>query len=427
MRTTRSARVAGLAAIALTAAACGSGDSGTASDDDGVIELTVATFNEFGYDELYQEYMDAHPNIRIVERKAGTAEAAIENLRTKLAAGSGLSDIEAVEEAWMVGFLAQADKFHDLRDYGADDIADRWLPWKFEAGTAPGGEVIGYGTDIGPMALCYRRDLFEQAGLPADRDVLGPMITDWASYFDLGVHYVEAMGEGYAWYDTAGNIFQAMQNQLEVGYYDTDDNLVAAENDAIKANFDAVVTANEAGLSANLQTWSEDWAKAFQTDAFATLPCPSWFLGVIEGNAKGREGTWDVVDAFPGGGGNWGGSYLTVPKQTDHPEEAAELAAWLTAPEQQVKAFVAKGTFPSQVEALESAELAEMTHPFFNDAPTGTMFVNRALAVGEAQYKGPRDGDVNQALQNSLRRIEDGSQEPDAAWEQFLEDAERVG
>ena len=93
-------------------------------------------------------------------------------------------------------------------------------------------------------------------------------------------------------------------------------------------------------------------------------------LGVIEGNAAGVTG-WDIANVFPGGGGNWGGSYLTVPTQSEHQAEAKKLAGWLTAPEQQIKAFTAKGTFPSQKEALESSELLGETNAFFNDAPTG--------------------------------------------------------
>ena len=46
--------------------------------------------------------------------------------------------------------------------------------------------------------------------------------------------------------------------------------------------------------------------------------CPGWMLGIIEGNAEGVEG-WDIANVFPGGGGNWGGSFLTVPAQGEHP------------------------------------------------------------------------------------------------------------
>jgi ABC-type glycerol-3-phosphate transport system substrate-binding protein len=82
----------------------------------------------------------------------------------------------------------------------------------------------------------------------------------------------------------------------------------------------------------------------FQNNGFATQLCPGWMLGVISGNAAGVTG-WDIADTFPGGGGNWGGSYLTVPNQSKHQAEAKKLAAWLTAPEQQLKAFASKGTF----------------------------------------------------------------------------------
>jgi cellobiose transport system substrate-binding protein len=44
-------------------------------------------------------------------------------------------------------------------------------------------------------------------------------------------------------------------------------------------------------------------------------------LGVVAGNAEGVKG-WDFADVFPGGGGNWGGSYLVVPTQSEHPDEA---------------------------------------------------------------------------------------------------------
>ena len=97
---------------------------------------------------------------------------------------------------------------------------------------------------------------------------------------------------------------------------------------------------------------------SFQNDGFATMLCPGWMLGVIEGNAAGVEG-WDIANVFPGGGGNWGGSFLTVPAMGENQAEAKKLANWLTAPEQQIKAFVAKGTFPSQEAALTDPVLLE--------------------------------------------------------------------
>ena len=142
-------------------------------------------------------------------------------------------------------------------------------------------------------------------------------------------------------------------------------------------------------------------------------------LGVIEGNAADVEG-WDVANVFPGGGGNWGGSYLTVPAQGEHIEEAMALAAWLTAPEQQIKAFESKGTFPSQTEALDSDTLAESSNAFFNEAPTGEIFAERAEAVTVTPFKGPKYFEINTAMQDAISRVDvDKTDDPDSSWDKF--------
>ena len=157
---TRRVRLATSALMALTlattAAACGGGnDEGTTAD--GKIKLTVATFNEFGYEELIEEYNAMQDEVVVEQKKAGTANEHQDNLYTKLAAGSGLSDIEAIEGDGMPAILEEADAFVDLSDPGLDG---RWLDWKEAAGTTTDGTLIGYGTDIGPEGICYRADLF---------------------------------------------------------------------------------------------------------------------------------------------------------------------------------------------------------------------------------------------------------------------------
>jgi cellobiose transport system substrate-binding protein len=156
------------------------------------------------------------------------------------------------------------------------------------------------------------------------------------------------------------------------------------------------------------------------------MACPGWMLGVIEGNAEGVEG-WDIANAFPGGAGLWGGSYLTVPKQGEHPEEAMALAKWLTAPEQQIKAFEAKGTFPSQVDALEDPVLLDSSNAFFNDAPTGEILAERAEAIDFIPHKGPKFADINTAFQQAIQRVDEGKESADEAWQSFLADVERLG
>ncbi|WP_246836136.1 ABC transporter substrate-binding protein [Nesterenkonia sp. NBAIMH1] len=412
-----------LAVLALGLSACG-GDAAESQPEEAEApeSLSVTTFNEFGYEDLFDEY-EEETGIRIEHNKVDTAENARDSLRNSLGADSGASDIEAVELDWLVEFKQYADRFEDLGD---PELEDRWLDWKYEEGQDDDGRLIGYGTDSGPQALCYRSDLFEEAGLPTDRDEVAELIDgDWDTYFEVGQEFVEATD--VPWFSGSDNVWQGMINQVEVPYETEDGEIIADTNDEVRSLYDQLLEASvEDELSAGLSQWSGDWSDAFQRDGFATMLCPGWMLGVIEGNAAGVEG-WDVADVFPGGGGNWGGSYLTVPTQGENIEAAKELAAWLTAPEQQVKAFDAIGAFPSTVEALESEEIQEDEDEFFNDAPVGQILANRAEAIEVQPYKGPNYLLINVAIQDALGRVDvDGIDDPESSWDKFVNDIEAM-
>lgn len=408
---------AGVLSLAVLSAC---GDDSDDGGSDGPVKLTVATFNEFGYEDLIKEWNAANPDIQVTQKKVGTWDEAKENLYTKLAANSGLSDIEAIEGDAMPAILAESDAFVDLTDPALDG---RWLDFKAEGGTNSDGEMIGYATDAGPEGICYRADLFKKAGLPTDRAEVAPLMSTWDDYYALGKEFIAKVPKT-AWYDSSGGIAQAMLNQVEYPFEQADGS-VNVENPELEALYTTITDNIENGLSTKNAQWSDDWTAAFQHDGFATMPCPGWMLGVVAGNAEGVKG-WDFADVFPGGGGNWGGSYLVVPTQSEHPDEAKEFAAWITAPEQQIKAFHAKGTFPSQVDALDDPGLLETTNAFFNDAPTGQILSNRAKAITVQPFKGAKYSDILQAFQNALLRVDDGSNSPDESWETFLSDVESL-
>lgn len=401
---------------ALVLAGCAGGGGATPSaDPDEKVTLTVATFNDFGYtDALLDEYTKEHPNVTIVHNKAATSNDARANYFQKLGK-KGLADIEAIEIDW----VPEVMKYSDLLAPVPDDLKSRWLDWKVEAATDADGNLIGYGTDIGPEAICYRSDLFAAAGLPTDREAVADLLQgDWATYFGVGDQYVAATGK--AFFDSAGGTYQGMINQVEAAYEDPDSgDIIATTNDEVKATYDQVLAAS-ATQSAHLGQWSDDWFAGLSNGAFATMLCPGWMLGVISGNAKDVTG-WDVANVFPNGGGNWGGSYLTVPASGANVAEAQKLADWLTAPEQQLKYFENAGLFPSQVEAMSSPILLEATNPFFNEAPIGQIFSDRAQAVEVAPFKGALYFQVATAMGDAIARVEDGTQDAAASWDQWVE------
>ncbi|WAB82721.1 ABC transporter substrate-binding protein [Microcella daejeonensis] len=421
-RTTATGALAGAAALALVITGCASG-GGEQTGADGDITLTVATFNDFGYtDELLAQYEAENPGVTIVHNRAATSNDARDNFFTKLGAGSGLADIEAVEVDWFAEMMQYSDLLADLSD---PEIADRWVDWKTEAATDADGRLVAYGTDIGPEAVCYRADLFAEAGLPTDRAEVAALLEgDWDRYFEVGDQFVEATGG--AWFDSAGATYQGMINQVEFAYEEEEGTVIATENPEVKAIYEQVLEASET-QSAHLAQWSDDFFAGMANGDFATMLCPGWMLGVIEGNAP-EVTDWDIADVFPGGGGNWGGSYLTVPAQGANVEEATKLAAWLTAPEQQLQAFDSAGTFPSQTAAYSEDALLTATNEYFNDAPVGEILVNRSEAIGVAPFKSVKYFPINDALQKSLTRVDvDGTHTIESSWEQFVAEVEALG
>ena len=408
-RRTIAATIAGAATLALVVTGCSAG-GGDSSDEP--VTLTLATFNDFGYtDELLAEFT-AETGITVIHNKAATSNDARANYFQKLG-NSGLADVEAVEIDW----FTEAMQYSDLLAPVADDLKGRWLDWKEAAATDAAGNLIAYGTDIGPQGICYRSDLFAAAGLPTDRAEVAKLFDgDWDNFFSIGAQYTATTGKPFI--DSANSVLQGIVNQYELAYEDTDGSIIATTNPDIEAAYKAVVE-KAIPISAYSGQWSEDWFASMASGEFAAMLCPGWMLGVISGNAPDITG-WDIADAFPGGGGNWGGSYLTVPANGAHVKEAAELAAWLTSPETQLKAFTNAGTFPSQVDALASDELAGATNEYFNNAPTGTILTDRANAITVATFKGPKYFQFHDALQNAVTRVFDGLEDEQTSWNNWV-------
>ena len=409
--------IAAFSASAIVLAGCASGGGDEAGGEDGQITLTLATFNDFGYDdELLQEYMDENPNVKIVHNKAAITDDARTNYFAKLGK-EGLADIEAVEVDW----FAEAMQYSDLLAEVPDSAKGRWVEWKEAAATDADGRLVGFGTDIGPQAVCYRADLFAAAGLPSTPDDVASAIDgDWNTFFDLADQYKAATGKPML--DSANSAFQGIVNQIEFPYDEPDGTVVATDNPELEDAYNLVV---ERGIpnSAYSGQWSDDWNASMANGEFAAMLCPPWMLGIISGNAPEVTG-WEIANAFPNGGGNWGGSYLTVPANGKNVEAALALADWLTAPEQQEKTFVNVGAYPSALEAQSSASITDATNEYFADAPTGTIFADRSEAISVTPYKSADYFKYNTALQDAITRVFDGVEDAQTSWNTYVAEVE---
>src|SRR4051794_30789858 len=194
-----------LAVVAIGAfslAGCGGGSSSeadTAASDAGPCgttedtTLTVGLFGTFGFKEagLWDAYHKACPNITIKEDTVEQSSDYWTRLKTRLASGSGLADVQGIE----IGFVSDvvqnhADQFVDFGSLPeAGSLKSSFYDWKWQQATGSNNKTVGLGTDAGPEAICYRPDLLKAAGLPSDGAALASKWSTWEDYIAFGKQY----------------------------------------------------------------------------------------------------------------------------------------------------------------------------------------------------------------------------------------------
>ncbi|MGR6975052.1 ABC transporter substrate-binding protein [Streptomyces cynarae] len=411
-------RLGAVALAGVLLAACGSsGSSGSSADKNGKVTLTIDLFGTFGFKEagLYAEYEKLHPNITIKETSTEQENDYWKALNTHLSGGGGLADIQGIEVGRTAALTQQmSDKFVDLNTLGAKDLAGDYSKAKWAAATTSDGRTLGLGTDVGPEAICYRTDLFKKAGLPTDRDELAKKWSTWDGYLSLGKQYEAKAGSKSHWMDSVASLYSLMIGQQKERYYDASGKLIYDKNAAVKSAWDTSVKAAQEGLSARLTQWSPSWNQAFSSGSFATIGCPAWMLGYIKGQAgDAGKGKWDIAPLPGGVAGNWGGSYLAIPRTSPHAKEAYDLIKWLTAAPQQEKLFKKQGSFPSNLDAI--AAVKDVKDAYFSNAPIGELF-GKAAETSPVQVLGVHDRDVEQQITNALGEVEQKGTSSATAW-----------
>ena len=254
------------------------------------VKLTVATFGEFGYKELYKEYMAAHPNVEITERIT-KAEDHHKNLAAHLATNTGAADIEAIEEGWVGQFTAQPGQVlqpQRLRRRGHQGAV---------AGVEVAARLVGKDGKVDRPRHRRRRHGHVlphgpvREGRPAHRPRRGV-----GAVADLGaVHRdrQEVQGgqdAGRARSSTARRSCTGRSSARRRSASTTATRSSWTTNPGVKKAWDLSVAGDQAGLSAKIAAWSPDWNAGFAKGTFATLACPSWMMAYIQTQAKDAAG-----------------------------------------------------------------------------------------------------------------------------------------
>lgn len=431
-----------VAISALALAGCGSSsssDTGAAAADAGPCgttddtTLTVGLFGTFGFKEagLWDAYHKVCPNITIKEDVVEQSADYWTRLKTRLASGSGLADVQAIE----IGFVADvvqnhADQFVNWNDVpnAAADKAE-FYPWKWQqASSGDGSTTVGLGTDIGPEAICYRRDLLQQAGLPSDPKTLAAKWTTWDDFINFGKQYEASSTKpsGSHFVDSAASIFSTAVYQGDQAYANADGETDVENSDGVQDAWRYATQAAQDGITAGLEQFSPPWNKAFSSGSFAALACPTWMMGYIQSQAgDDYAGKWDIAPVLPGGATNWGGSWLGVPEKAPNKAAAIALVEWLSNKDQQVTMWTDGGHFPSNSDAAADPAVSTAKSEYFSNAPVGKLF-NDISSEMEIPPIGLFDTQIQHEFTTQLTNVETKGTSPDDAYNAALDAIQQI-
>ena len=86
--------------------------------------------------------------------------------------------------------------------------------------------------------------------------------------------------------------------------------------------------------------------------------------------------------------------------------------------------FKSSGLLPSIPKLYDDPSIVDYKNPYFNDAPIGKLFTDAAKKLNP-QYQGPKAGDIQTAIGNAMQRVEQGKQNGEDSWRQFVGDVQK--
>lgn len=388
--------------VSLTA--CGS----TPSSGHGKTKLTLWYWNRSLSDSLISQVKKKFPNVHLVAQKIGGDFRL--KLQTTLVGKSGAPDIVLFND-WIAQYLPYKKEFVNLYNYGAGNIENEYLGWKWNLAEPPGKKkyLIALPIDTGPTALFYRADLFKKAGLPTDPKVLAKRLHTWKDYINAGVQ-LKKKTHAYM-VDSITNVYNQILGQSAKKLFDKNNHYIG-DGPSNKRAWDIAVKFNKLGLNAKIPGGT-DWNAAVDNGKIASFVNAVWEKQILEDAAPDTKGKWHVTRA-PGGAGNVGGSFIGIMASSKHKKKAYQVIKWMMSPKNQLKDYLDVNLFPSAKAALNNPKLNKK-EAFFGGQNTAAVFRVAAKKVPKT-YFGENYTTIKNIFVNQLGLVENSGKNPNKAW-----------
>ncbi|MEU9736652.1 extracellular solute-binding protein [Streptomyces sp. NPDC048002] len=328
-----------LALTAVTACGGGDGDDGTngsaaaSSCEPAAGKVTLDYWSWVpGMEEAVDLWNSENPDIQVKVKTTPSGNAGTyQNLSNALKAGKA-PDLGQIEYDSLASFRLK----EGLRDIsscpGVSEAGSRFVDWTWsqvEFGADGEDGVWAVPQDTGPMALFYRKDVYDKLGLKAP--------TTWDEYAEQARTIKKAGKYITHFSQTDPNWFTGLLWQNKATMFERDGDTWAVTVDRPESREVADYwqkLIDDKLVATDLQGFSPALYKAWNSGEVVTWISAAWGYSTIRDNAKSTDGKWAVApmpqwNAGDQQAGNWGGSTTAVLGKTEHPAEAAKFALWL--------------------------------------------------------------------------------------------------
>ncbi|GAA4692678.1 ABC transporter substrate-binding protein [Nocardioides conyzicola] len=421
MRTARRRRTGALAALVsaalLLTAACGSSDSdGDGSSAAGSSckpagKKVTLTFTSWvpGMQDTVDLWNKDNPDIQVDYKEVvGGNQGTYQAYSNQIKAGK-TPDIGMIEFDNLPSFRLQ----DGLQNVGAcepvKEAEGKYVDWAIsQVGFGEKDAVYGIPMDIGPMALYYRKDLFDQAGIAVP--------TTWDEYY-AAAQKIKAQGatigdfptDQPAWFTSL-----AWQNGAKWFGVDDDTWTVSLDDDPTKQVADYWQKLIDEKLVDTIPGLGDPQWKALDSGKEWSIIGAAWTTKLLESSAPKTAGKWAVAPmpqwtAGDNAAGNWGGSTAVVFKSSKYPYEASKFATWAFS---NLDALTLNnkngGQYPATTEGQEDLPALTEGLSYYGDQKVWEVFAQASAGVDPSFQWGPTMTDTYAALADGIGKAVNG-------------------
>lgn len=417
----------------------GSTDSGSADSNlSGKLVIGGWPAGDDAFEAIIPLFQEKHPNVEI-ELAFQQGSDYNQMLTTALAAGTGAPDIAMMEQAW-VGRYKDSSGFENLLDapYNAGDMKDDFVEYKWNlALSVDGSKLVGLVWDIGPASMFYRRDVFEDAGLPSEPEEVEKLMSTWDGVLEAAEAIYKPNERWlfpnaysmYGWYYMNREFYN---EKLEF----------SLDKPGAKEALEAAIVMRKNGWDAQYDLSATEYQSALNEGKLGAHVSGCWFGGFLKNFiAPETEGKWGIT-RLPGSisDSNWGGSYVGIPSQGQNKEAAwAFIKFAMATNEGQNGMFKAVDYFPGYIPAWDDpmyqeedaffggqkvkalwVDISASLEPTFSTLMDATVegIINNAVNTGLNEGK-----TADEIIENVYKQVEEGTKQDYQANMDILKDA----